>query len=360
MKKTLTLVLSLLLIFSLCFMFTSCGSSSSSSSSDSSTTADSSSDDETTEESVVLHFGATQSTTMAWYRAAETLAETVYEESNGTIEISLEFGGVWGSDKEHLEAIENGTLDISINSTVGTDAYVTSIGWVNLPYLINTYEAVEELIYNGWVGESITADVEAAGLKVMGLTATDFRWIQTTGGSVESAADMSGLKLRTPESTMFVSFFQELGANPTAMAIGEVASAMQQGTIDGQDNGPIISCSMGFEQIGKYWTKSNHSFAAAVVTMNNDKFESLSANQQAILSAALTQYCEDCSELLKSDVESNEEMMISEADCNIIEVTDTLDADMQAAALVVWASDDACGNFNTEAMERIRENGSAW
>ena len=346
MKKTLTVVLSLVLVLSLCFMATGCGGD------------EGGEGDANGGEATVIHFGSTQGTSHAWYEASESFVTNLAENSGGTLEAQIDFGGVWGSDKEHAEAVQNGTLDMYIGSTVGFDAIVTDIGFVNLPYLITTYDQVDNLIYNGWVGETLIADAEAQGFKILGLTDCDFRWLSNSKNPIESAADIKGLKMRVPESPMFLEFFENLGAVPTSMAMTEVASALQQKTIDGQDNGPTLSYPNGFQQFNQYWTKSNHSFASAVIAVNPAKWDSLTAEQQEALQKTVDQYAEDVKTLLREDVTEMADAMV-EAGCDVIDPTEQLQSDMQAAAEKVWASDTATGNYDQDAVARIRENGGA-
>lgn len=339
MKKVLSVVLSLAMIFTMCFAFSACGS-----------------DDGGAEggEPIVLHMGSTQGTTHAWYEAATALCETVKAETNGAVEIQIDFGGVWGSDKDHAEAVQSGALDMYIGSTVGADAVVNEIGFVNLPYFINSYEKVDDLIYNGWVGETISKDMENAGFKMLGITDCDFRWISNSKHAVESAEDLNGLKMRVPESPMFLSFFKNLGAIPTSMAFTELPSALQQKTVDGQDNGPVLSYTNGLNQFNKYWVKSNHSFAAAVVVMNQAKWDSLTAEQQEVIAAAGQQYCLDIKDLIREDVEEMTQAMIDEG-CEVIEPTAEFQKAMEEAAKKVWADDEATGTFDQEAVARIRQ-----
>ena len=342
MKKVLSVVLSLMMIFTMCFAITGCGSSSD----DSADTASS--------DAIVLHFGSTQGTTHAWYEAATAFKDAVESGTNGAVEIQIDFGGVWGSDKDHAEAVQAGSLDMYIGSTVGADAVVSKIGFVNLPYLVTSYDQVDELIYNGWMGETVKADMEEAGFKMLGMTDCDFRWISNSKHSIESADDIKGLKMRVPESPMFLKFFENLGAIPTSMAMTELPSALQQGTVDGQDNGPVLSHTNGLDQFNKYWVKSNHSFASAVVVMNQAKWDSLSADQQEVLQTAATQYCEDVKVGIREDVEEMTQAMIDDG-CEVIEPSEQLQADMEEAAKKVWADDEATGTFDQDAVARIRE-----
>lgn len=345
MKKTLSAVLTLLLILSMCFMAVGCGGSNGSN--DSAATGDGAAASE-----VVLHFGSTQGTSHAWYEAANKFAENVAATNTG-LKIQVDFGGVWGTDKEHAEAVQNGTLDMYLGSTVGFDAIVTKIGFVNLPYVVTSYDDVDSLIYNGWMGETIKADAEEAGFKILGLTDCDFRWLSNSKHPIESAADIKGLKMRVPEAPMFLEFFTNLGAVPTSMAFTEVPSALQQGTIDGQDNGPTLSYPNGLHQFNKYWTKSNHSFASAVVAMNPAKFDSLSAEQQEALQSCVDQLTQDCKDLLREDVTEMGQAMSDEG-CEVIDPTEQLQSDMMDAAVKVWNSDAATGNYDQDAIAKIR------
>lgn len=338
MKKKLTVLLALTLILAMCFSFTGCGGNNAGGSDKS--------------DKVVIHFASTQGTTHAWYKAAEEFAKKVQEESNGSMEVSIEFGGVNGSDKDQTEAVQNGSLDMCIGSTVGADAVINKIGFVNLPYFINSYDQVDDLIYNGWVGETIDKDVSEAGMKLLGLTDCDFRWISNSVRPINSAADMKGMKIRTPESKMFLSFFENLGATPTSMAFTELPSALQQGTVEGQDNGPVLSYTNGLHQFNKYWVKSNHSFAAAVVLYNQASWDKLTKEQQDILSKNTDAYCLNIRTLIREDV-SNMTQEMEKSGCEVLEVSDQLDKDMRTAAYKVWQDSEVTGNFDQDAVERM-------
>lgn len=341
MKKKLSLLLVLALILSMsAFAFTGCGGGET--------------EGEPAAEKVVIHFGSTQGTTHAWYIAAENMAKALEEQSGGTMELSIEFGGVWGSDKDHAEAVQNGALDMYIGSTVGADAVVNKIGFVNLPYFINSYELVDELIYDGWVGETIAADMAEAGFVTLGLTDCDFRWISNSVRPITSAEDMKGMKIRTPESKMFLSFFTNLGATPTSMAFTELPSALQQGTVEGQDNGPVLSYTNGLYQFNNYWVKSNHSYAAAVVVYNQAAWDALTAEQQEILSAVAKDFCLEIRTTIREDVEEMTQAMI-DAGCEVLEITPEFDADMREAALKVWQDTEVTQHYDQDAVARILE-----
>ena len=340
MKRKALCIISLVMVAAVAMIFTSCGSSSdSSSSSDSGKT--------------VIHFGSTVATTNAWYRAGKTLEKDL-EAADDTIDLQLDFGGVHGSDKDEAEAVQNGSLEMYIGSTVGGDSVVPKIGFINLPYLFTSYDEVDNNIYDedGWAGKILKKDYQEAGFHVFGFTDCDFRWLTNSVRPIRSKADMKGMKMRVPESPMFLKFFKNLGCTPTSMGITEVASALQQKTIDGQDNGPILTYTYGFYKFNKYVTMSNHSYAAAAVVYNKDKWNSLTASQKKNLTKYVGEYIERVKKLNRSDTEKFTKKM--KQSCQVIGVTKQLDSDMRAAAKDVWNDNSITKNFDQTAMKKIR------
>ncbi|HKK96150.1 MAG TPA: TRAP transporter substrate-binding protein [Anaerovoracaceae bacterium] len=334
MKKLLIIALSMIMVLSLA----ACG--------------DSSEGDGT--EPVVIHFGSTVSTTHDWYLEAQNFKEAVEENSGGSIEVALDFGGVHGSDKEHVEAVVTGTLDMSVNSTVGTDAVVTELGFLNLPYLMTSLDEVDELFFNGWMGERATELCEEKGLMVLGWTDCDFRWMTNSVKPIETPEDLEGMKLRVPEAPIYISFFTNLGTTPTPIAFTDLPSALQQGVVAGQDNGPVLSYTANLYQFQDYMTKTNHAYAPAGIYFNPDKFDSLTEEQQTILLDAATAYSEDVTAAVRASTKSMVEEMEASG-VTIIETTDSLDEAMRAAAEKVWQDEDITQYYDQEAVARILE-----
>ncbi len=329
MKKGIVLVLSLLMVFALA----GCGG-------------------KKTGDATVIHFGATVATTHAWYKAAEEFKASVEEQSGGKIEVALDFGGVHGSDKDHVEAVAAGTLDMAINSTVGADAVVTKMGFVNLPYLMTNFEEADKNFYNGWMEETCDKLVEEQGITPLAWTDCDFRWMSNSKHPIKSVADLKGMKMRTPDAPMYLKFFENLGTTPTSIAFNDLPSALQQKVVDGQDNGPILTYTSGLNQFQKYITKTNHAFAPALISFNTQTLSSLPEDQQQIIKDCASQYSEKVKELIRADYEEMGKAM--EETSEIIDVTPELDKAMREAAVKVWNDDEVTKNFDQEAVAKIR------
>ena len=331
MKKVVVLVLSLLMVFA----FAGCGEG----------------DSKSADKKTVIHFGSTVATTHPWYKAAEEFKKDVEEKSGGAIEVALDFGGVHGSDKEHVEAASAGTLDMQIDSTVGVDAVVTKLGFVNLPYLMTSFDEVDKNFYDGWMSQTCTKLVEEHGITVLGWTDCDFRWMTNSKRPIKAVNDLKGMKMRVPEAPMYLKFFENLGTTPTSIAFTDLPSALQQKVVDGQDNGPILTYTAGLNQFQKYMTKTNHAFAPALVGFNTAKLEGLPEEQQKVIKECGAAYAEKVKEYIRAEYEADAKAM--EETSSITDVTPELDKAMRAAAEKVWQNEEVTKNFDQDAVQKI-------
>lgn len=334
-KKILALLLALALVFSMA----ACGSSGSEGG------------DEV--EAVTLHMGGGLTQQSPQYAVLQQFKADVEEASGGSINISLDLSGALGSDREIIEGVMSGAVEMMHMADVSINTVITELGYTSLPYLFPTREAAEETYLFGWMGEMYRATMEENGMMVLGnLLEGDFRWITNSVNEVTSPDDLKNLKLRVIESPMWIAFFQGIGTNPVGMSVNEVASALQQNVIDGQDNGPLNTYFYGFYEFQPYQTKSNHGYAANMLTINKEVFESLTPEQQQVLT--------DCADVATTDMyKANVDAIdgfceeMTAAGSTIIDATPELSEFMKAAAEKVWADESIVGTYDQEAMARI-------
>src|SRR5665648_133274 len=164
-KKSISILLALMLIFSTIFI-TACGSKD---------TAAPKADNEI--DTITLNMGATSSVEHSRYKAAERFVEAVDKASDGKIKAVMQFGGVLGSETATTQATQEGTLEMVWVSDIGFSSVVPSTGFVNLPYLFPTYEDVEKNYFNGCMGDIVKEDLETAGFKWLAWLENDYRWM---------------------------------------------------------------------------------------------------------------------------------------------------------------------------------------
>lgn len=308
-------------------------------------------------EKVVLHAGATVTTDHAWYRASVLMAKEIAEKSNGTMELVLDFNGVLGAGKEICEAVQNGSLAMGVDGDIAIAQVIRGIEWINLPYIFKDLNDVDTRYYNGWIGEAVKAGAREGGIEILSFTDSDFRWISNSKRPIQKPEDLKGLKLRVPPSLMFTKFFEELGTLPTAMGITEVASALQQKVIDGQDNGPIVTFNFGLNEFQPYMTKTNHSFAGAGWYIGTKTLEALTQEQQDILRTAAENAAVECTKMMREDAKTFEAGIAKTT--QILESTPELDAAFREAAAKVWANPEVTSAYPKEVIDRLLAEAAA-
>ena len=129
--------------------------------------------------------------------------------------------------------------------------------------------------------------VKKVGLKHMAMWENGFRNYTNNEHQIESPADCKGQKIRTMENPIHMKAWKEIGANPTPMAFSELFTAMQQGTVDGEENPIGIISSNRFYEVQKYISLTQHVYTPYVVVMNPDKYNALTDEQKDIVDRAM-------------------------------------------------------------------------
>jgi tripartite ATP-independent transporter DctP family solute receptor len=301
---------------------------------------------------VILHVGGTVSPKHSWYKATELFGAEVEKASGGTMKVQIEMGGVHGGERQMVTEAMRGVLDMVWTSDIGVAAVIPSVGFVNLPYLFKDYKDVDARYLNGWMGKQIEAECLKKGIVILAHGENDFRAVTNSKRPIKSGEDFKGLKLRVPEVPIYIAFYKGLGSLPTPMAITEVPTALQQKTVDGQDNGAIITYDFGFHQFQKYMTRANQIYSGSQLLISKKKFDSLNDKQKQIVMTA-------AKNAGVAQVKMNREMVegyykeMAASGVEVIAATDALSRDMAAVAEKVWKEPDTVKAFGQETIDRI-------
>ncbi|MCI8609561.1 MAG: TRAP transporter substrate-binding protein DctP [Firmicutes bacterium] len=341
--KQMKKLLAVLLVFVMVFSMAACG--------DKDNAGDGQGD--ASGEPVTLHMGGGLTQQSPQYAVLQQFKKDVEEASGGSITISLDLSGALGSDREIIEGVMSGAIEMMHMADVSINTVITELGYTSLPYLFPSREDAENIYLFGWMGEAYKATMEENGMHVLGdLLEGDFRWLTNSKHAIKTPDDLKNLKIRVIESPMWISFFQGIGTNPVGMSVNEVAAALQQNVIDGQDNGPLNTYFYGFYEFQPYLTKSNHGYAANMLTINKELFESLSAEQQKIL--------EDCGKtatanMYKANVDAIDGFCdeMAAAGTELLDASDELSNFMKEAAIKVWNDESIVGAYDQDIMKRV-------
>lgn len=300
----------------------------------------------------VLHVGGTVSPEHSWYKATEQFKQDVESATNGRIQVQIEMGGVHGGERKMVTDVMRGVLDMIWTSDIGLAAVFPRLGFVNLPYLFESYEDVDKRYLNGWMGEILEKESAQKNVLILAHGENDFRAVTNSKKPLKSGNDFKGLKLRVPEVPIYISFYRNLGALPTPMAITEVPTALQQGTVDGQDNGAIITYDFGLHQFQKYMTRANQIYSGAQFLMNLDKFNKFSEADRKIIKEAAVKSAQYQVEINRNIVDEYYSR-IEKSGVEVGHVSEQLAADMRVAARKVWESPETIKAFGKDVIDRI-------
>lgn len=217
--------------------------------------------------------------------ALQKFAEIVAEKSKGDLKIEIYPDRQLGEEREMVEGLQLGTVDMAVVSTGPLVAFVPALGTVDLPFLFKSSEHAYKVL-DGEVGQDLLAKFQDRG--IVGLAWWENGWRSLTSKKeVKSPADLKGMKLRTMQNPVHIAAFKELGASPIPMVWGEVFTSLSQGVIDAQENPVTIVYSNSLWEVQKYMTLTRHVYGPHLVLFSQPVWDRLTPAQQTILKEAL-------------------------------------------------------------------------
>jgi len=203
------------------------------------------------------------------------------ERTNGKYVVETFPASQLGSEREAIEGVQMGTIDLSVVSTAPLAGFSDAFLVTDLPFMFKDYDHVYKVL-DGEIGQGIMKNLEGTGLVGMAFWDNGFRNITNSKLPITKPEDMKGIKIRTMENQIHMDSFKQIGADPTPMAFGELFTALQQKTVDGQENPlPIISTSK-FDEVQDHLALTGHFYAPAPLLMSQALWDELSAEEKVI------------------------------------------------------------------------------
>lgn len=174
----------------------------------------------------------------------------------GEIDVQIFMGSTLGKEEDVLQGLSLGTHQASLSASAVAQINSRSAIF-DLPYLFEDRAAVQAFAASP-AGEMLAAGFDGTGMVLAAMWDNGFRQITNDVRPIVVPADLEGLKIRTPTSKQRVEMFNTLGANATPLSFGEVYSALDQGTIDGQENPANVVDTAKLYEVQDYMSLSNH------------------------------------------------------------------------------------------------------
>jgi tripartite ATP-independent transporter DctP family solute receptor len=224
----------------------------------------------------VLKIGYAVPTNSHYGVGANTFCEEIEKGTQGRYKCQHFPSSALGGEREMIEAVQLGTLDLVNTSTGPLGNFVPEVKIVDIPFLFRDYDHARKVM-DGQVGQDLLKAMQAKGLVGMAWTENGFRHMTNSKRPIRSADDARGLKMRTMENKVHMDGYKTFGILPTPMPFPELFTALQQGTVDGQENPIPVILASKFSQVQKHLSLTGHVYSPAVIILTPSVWNKLSA-----------------------------------------------------------------------------------
>lgn len=213
--------------------------------------------------------------------SADEFAKRANAKLGGKAKVVVFGSSQLGGDKEMIQKLKLGTLDMAVPSTV-MSSEVDLFGIFEMPYIVKDRQhmgRIEREVF--W--PKLAPEANRKGLTVLAVWENGVRHITNSKRPIRVPGDLQGIKLRVPEGKWRVKMFQAYGANPSPMKFSELFTALQTGVMDGQENPFTQIYSAKLQEVQKYLSLSGHVYTPAYLTVGTKKWEALPADVRKVL-----------------------------------------------------------------------------
>lgn len=291
-------------------------------------------------------------------KASREFARRVSEETGGEVEITVFPDSQLGGDEALGRDLARGGLEFAFlnpGSLTGLDPLL-DIHY--LPYIASSFEAVDKIFYSpdGVLQTTLRETLDKHGMTALDFFELEFRAVTNSRHPVEEVGDLEGLKLRVPGSASIQGFFQAAGAQAVAMPFPELFVALQQGTVDGQDNGASITYNSRLFEAQDYMTPTNHVYAMGAITASTRAWERLSEDHRETIASVAAEVAE---EQIKANREANAKFFdaIASGGTEVHELSPEAMAEFVQVGQAVW--DKLAPVYGQERIDALRQEVAA-
>jgi tripartite ATP-independent transporter DctP family solute receptor len=281
----------------------------------------------------------------------DTLAKEVEKRTGGRYKIQTFYSGSLGGERESIEAVQLGTQELTFTSTGPVPNFVPEARILDIPFLFRD-KAHARAVLDGPIGQELLAKFEAKGFKALAWGENGVRHMTNSKRAVNAPDDLKGLKMRTMENPVHVAAYKSFGIITTPMAFPEVFTALQQGTVDGQENPLSVIMAAKFDQVQKHLSLTGHVYSPAIFLMSKAAFDKLPAADQAHFLAAAA----EAVKANRARVDEDDAKGVAELRSKGMQVVENVDkAKFQAALTPVYAQfEQQFGKANIDKIRNFR------
>mgnify|MGYP001050437587 CR=1 FL=1 len=238
------------------------------------------------EEKIILKLGHHHNVGGQVDKLCYKFKELAEEKSNGHLQINIFPGGQLGQEKEAIEGILMGTLQLTVVTSSFFANIADGFGLDALPFMYNSFEQVTKVFTDSEAGKELEKNLIEKGGRILGWFIFGSRNMLFIDKEIKTLEEIKGLKMRSPENDIWIGMFRSLGCRPTPITWGECYTALQTGVVDGMESPIAMTIDMKFHEVAKYCLLTHHMWGAMNLIINEALFEKLPKDIQDVIICA--------------------------------------------------------------------------
>lgn len=218
----------------------------------------------------------------------QKVAEILAAKSGGKLKIREFAASQLGNEMQQQSALRGGTQEILSASTTSLASVVKEFGLLDFPFLVSTAAQADALV-SGAFGKAMNDTLPEKGLVGLGYWGLGFRNTTNSKLPITKVEDFAGLKLRVIPNPVYLETFRAFKANPVPMNFGELYTALENKTVDGQENPYSVILSNKFFEVQKFVSATSHTFTQNIILVSKQFYDKLSPEEQKMLRDAIAE-----------------------------------------------------------------------
>ena len=282
------------------------------------------------------------------YMMTEKFSQLINERSGGKITVDLYPGGQLGNTTEFTEAVIGGSIDFGTGMTSDLTEFISQYALFDMPNLFDNVEQMRGLFKTDFV-DYLNGFNKQGGINMLAYSDAGFRQL-SSNKPVRKYEDLAGQKIRVMTNKYHIAYWNAVGAAATPMQFTELFMGLQQGTVDGQENPYMNIVGNNLQEVQKYIIETNHHGHVIVFYMNNDLYESLDPDTQALVTSCAADAAEYANALADQSIAEYKDICVK-AGCEIIELPAEEIAKLRDKAGIVY--DMVRQDLGSEAVDKL-------
>ena len=228
----------------------------------------------------------------AWDKGYQKFRDILRAKSGGTLDLEIYNRGVLGSEKDYIQNMMQGALDLSTVSTASAGGFARELTFLDLMFIWKDYSHWQSAL-DGEVGRRIAEIIEKGtakagnpGLKILSYMGGSPRHIISRKAGYTTLAELAGMKMRVQDSPVQIEMWKLLGTIPAVVPYLETYNAIQTGVVDGMENELSTAFQMKFHEVGPYISRTAHIITVRPVFMSGQTWKKLTPDQQKLVTEA--------------------------------------------------------------------------